>query len=112
MVYLDSHSDVIGWASEEFHIPYISPVDKKVHRYFPDFLIKKRASDGTIEVLVVEIKPSKQVKEPIINRKTKQKINEVITYSINMNKWKAAEEFCRDRNWKFLILTEYELGIK
>jgi hypothetical protein len=112
MVYLDSHPDIVGWASEEFHVPYISPVDKKMHRYFPDFLVKKRNKDGTIEVLVIEIKPSKQVSEPVVNRKTKHKINEVITYSINTNKWKAAEEFCKDRNWKFLILTEHELGIK
>jgi len=113
MIYLDNHPDVVGWASEEFNIPYISPIDNKIHRYFPDFLIKQRNRDGNIEVLVVEIKPSKQVSEPVLKgRKTKQKINEVLTYSINTSKWKAAEEFCKDRNWKFLILTEYELGIK
>ena len=40
MVYCDRNDDIIYWASEELAIPYFSPIDKKVHRYFPDFIIK------------------------------------------------------------------------
>jgi hypothetical protein len=62
--------------------------------------------------MLVEIKPLKQVKEPVIQEKvTKRYLNEVMTYGINMAKWKAAKEFCADRNWIFKILTEKELGV-
>ena len=55
MVYLDSHPDVLSWGSEEVIIPYRSPIDNKVHRYFPDFVVKKRNPAGIIETLLVEI---------------------------------------------------------
>ena len=34
------------WSSEEIVIPYRSPIDKKVHRYFPDFWIQLLNSKG------------------------------------------------------------------
>ena len=45
-------------------------------------------------------------------RKTKGYIYEVYEYAKNQAKWKAAEEFCKDRMWEFKVLTEDELGIK
>ena len=36
----DLNENILEWGSEEFFIPYISPVDHRVHRYFPDFIIK------------------------------------------------------------------------
>lgn len=113
MNYLDSHPDVLQWASEELVIPYRSPVDGKVHRYFPDFIVRKRSPEGIIETLLVEIKPADQTREPV-KKKTINKayINEVMTWGVNQAKWKAAKEYCEDRKWKFLILTEKELNIK
>jgi hypothetical protein len=35
-----------------------------------------------------------------------------MTYGVNQAKWKAAQEVCNDRGWKFQIMTEVELGIK
>lgn len=113
MNYLDSHPDVLQWASEELIIPYRSPVDGKMHRYFPDFIVRKKNPQGIIETLLVEIKPAQQTKEPV-KKKTINKayINEVMTWGINQAKWKAAKEYCEERKWKFLILTEKELNIK
>jgi hypothetical protein len=111
MQYLDKHPDVINWASEELAIPYYSPVDKKVHRYFPDFIIKRKsATSSKEETLVIEIKPKIQTAAPK-NRSSKSYIKEVMTYGINTAKWKAAKEFCDDRKWTFMVLTEKELGI-
>ena len=45
-------------------------------------------------------------------RKTKGYIYEVREYAKNMAKWEAGTEFCKDRSWKFQVLTEKELGIK
>jgi hypothetical protein len=113
MNYLDSHPDVLQWASEELIIPYRSPVDGKMHRYFPDFIVRKRNPQGVVETLLIEIKPASQTKEPV-KKKTINKayISEVMTWGVNQAKWKAAKEFCEDRKWKFLILTEKELNIK
>jgi hypothetical protein len=112
MRYLDQHPSVINWASEEVIIPYISPVDKRVHRYFPDFWVRMKSSDGTINNVLIEIKPSGQTKIPQRPEKlTRKFINEARTYSVNQAKWKAAQEFCKDRNWQFKVLTEKELGL-
>ena len=117
MMTLDSHPDVIEGSSEEIVIPYRSPLDGKLHRYFPDFYAKKKTTSGAIEQVLIEVKPAGQVKQPVIqeskNRKpTKKYIREVTTYVVNQAKWEAAIEYCKDRNWKFQVMTEKELGIK
>lgn len=112
MNWCDHNPSVLQWESEETVIPYISPIDNKYHRYFPDFKIKVRKKDGTTETILIEVKPYAQTQAPKKQRKTKRFINEVKTYGINTAKWKAAEEYCKDRKWKFQIITEHELGIK
>jgi hypothetical protein len=65
---------------------------------------------------LVEIKPKIQTKKPNkTRRKTKKYLKEVMTYAKNESKWLAANEYCKDRGWKFLVWTEdhlKELGIK
>ena len=112
MNYLDENPNVIWWGSEELPIPYISPVDKKRHRYFPDFIAKMRKADGTVMTYVIEVKPEKQTQPPTQKRKTKTFLQETITYEVNKAKWYAAEEFCKDHGWQFQILTERHLGIR
>ena len=113
MVYCDNKTKILEWGSEEIVLPYRSPIDNKVHRYYPDFYIKVRESNGKIKRYIIEIKPKKQTVEPKMKkRKTKGYIYEVYEYAKNQAKWKAAEEFCKDRMWEFKVLTEDELGIK
>lgn len=110
MSHFDSRPDVIWWKSEETIIPYRSPVDGKVHRYFPDFLINIKNKDGIFETVLIEVKPLAQTKEPKKQSTvTKRYLNEVFTWGVNSAKWKAAEEFCKDRGWRFLIMTEKEI---
>ena len=111
MKYLDENPNVIWWASEELHIPYVSPVDKKVHRYFPDFIVKAKQKDGTIKTLVLEVKPEKQTQLPTQKRKTQRFLQEVATYAINQEKWRAADLFCKEHGWQFKIITEKDLGL-
>ena len=113
MVYCDNQTKILEWGSEEIVLPYRSPIDNKVHRYYPDFYIKVRESNGKIKRYIIEIKPKKQTVEPKMKKKkTKGYIYEVYEYAKNQAKWKAAEEFCKDRMWEFKVLTEDELGIK
>lgn len=111
MKYLDEHPNVVWWGSEELPIPYLSPMDKRVHRYFPDFIVKMRKSDDSVMTYIIEVKPEKQTLPPKQKRKTKTYLQEAITYEINLAKWEAAREFCKDHGWKFQILTEKELGL-
>ena len=111
MKYLDDNPGVIWWGSEELPIPYRSPIDQKMHRYFPDFIIKVKRKDDTIMTYVVEVKPEAQTKKPTQKRKTKNFLRESITYVVNQMKWKAADEFCHAHGWQFKIVTEKDLGI-
>jgi len=111
MKWFDDNPNIIWWSSEELAIPYYSPVDKRMHRYFPDFIIKVKRKDDTIMTYVVEVKPEAQTKKPTQKRKTKQYIRESITYVVNQMKWKAADEFCHAHGWEFKIVTEKDLGI-
>ena len=40
MKWCDRNVNIIEWGSEEFFIPYVSPIDNRKHRYFPDFYMK------------------------------------------------------------------------
>ena len=113
MKWCDTNPNVSEWGSETVIVPYVSPLDKKVHRYFVDFYIKVKSRDGKVQKYLIEIKPERFTKPPAIpQKKTKRFVDEVFQYGVNDAKWKAAFEFCNDRNMKFMILTENDLGIK
>lgn len=110
MHWCDTNLNVIRWASEEVVIPYVSPIDNKVHRYFTDFYVEALGRDGERRKMIIEVKPKAQTQEPKKpQRTTKRYITEVMTYGVNQAKWKAAEDYCRHKGWEFLILTEAEL---
>ena len=100
----DSNPKVKSWSSEEVIVPYYYEADKRYHRYFPD--LKIVFEDRT---LLVEIKPEKETVPPTGPKRTRKYINEGFTYIKNMNKWKAANEYCKDRGWEFQIWTEKTL---
>jgi hypothetical protein len=103
---------VIQWSSEEVIIPYVSPIDNRYHRYFMDFYMKRKNKEGKVEEILIEVKPFAQTKPPTVqNKATKRYITEVQTWGVNSAKWKAAQEYCKDRGWQFQIITEKELGL-
>ncbi len=111
MKYFDESASIIWWASEELAIPYRSPVDQKMHRYFPDFIVKVREKTGLVMTYILEVKPEKQTKIPVQKRKTQKYLQEAATYAINQEKWRAADIFCQEHGWKFKVVTEKDLGI-
>jgi hypothetical protein len=111
MNWCDLNDSVQEWGSEEIVIPYRSPLDNRIHRYFVDFYVKV-VNDTVTEMYLVEVKPHRFTKEPKIpKRRTKRFIQEVKQWGVNLAKWEAAEEFCKDRKWKFKIITEKELNL-
>lgn len=116
----DEHPDVIWWQSEELAIPYMKPLpskkgkSRKMSRYFPDLIVHKHIGDGKTETVMIEIKPKKQTMPPNANKKhntptgrvSRRYLNEVATYAVNEAKWEAAQRYCRERGWRWQILTE------
>ena len=113
MRWADNNPNVLEWGSENIIVPYKSPVDNKLHRYYVDnFLVLKEGA--LIKKYLVEIKPSSQTQKPVhSNRKKKQTIlYEDMQYAVNMAKWEAAKLFAKHKGFEFIILTEKELFFK
>lgn len=99
----ESSSKVVKWASEPICINYISRLDKKEHRYYPDFFIKDNKGNNYI----VEIKPYSQTKPPSPNTLSSSSLYEKQTWIKNNDKWSAAIKFAAtQKNTKFIIITE------
>lgn len=107
--YLDSNASVVRYSSEEIVIPYLNPLDKKIHRYYPDMYVELKDREGNINIRLIEIKPYKQTQKPEGKRRTKALYEEEITYIINQTKWEFARKFCEQKGWQFQVLTEREL---
>tara|TARA_Y100000004_G_C8893552_1_gene403108 strand:+ start:342 stop:773 length:432 start_codon:yes stop_codon:yes gene_type:complete len=107
MIYCDKNDNISQWASEELPIPYKSPLDNRIHRYFPDFIVKT----NTNKKFIIEIKPYRQCKKPKLpKRKTKNYLRESMEYAKNVAKWNSAKRYCSNNNMTFKIITERDLG--
>ena len=109
----DKNDSVLFWGSESIIVPYISPLDNKVHRYFVDNFIMFQDSRGQKKKYLIEIKPSKSVNKPVITERKKKStlIYEQRTWVVNQAKWAAAKKWAEKKGYEFLILTEKELNI-
>jgi hypothetical protein len=113
MRYLDDNPNILEWSSEEVIVPYYDPTLRKHRRYFPDFIVRARKSDGSIITMMLEVKPKAQTLEPKVqSKKTKRYITEVTTWATNSAKWQAAREYCLDRGWEFKLITEDNLKVR
>lgn len=104
--FIDRSDNIIKYSSEEVKIPYYSPLDKKMHNYYPDLIIETKDN----KIFMIEIKPFSQTMPPKKpKRMSKNYAIACETYITNRCKWDAAEKFCLEKNWKFKILTEKEI---
>ena len=110
MRWCDSNRAVKMWNSEGIVIPYFSVLDSKPHRYFVDFMIQLDRGDHTENVLI-EIKPYEEMLPP---KKSRSKYYEsrVATWVRNQEKWKAANAWAEKNGAKFIVMNEYDLGLK
>lgn len=108
MEYLDLNKSVKWWSSEPFPVPYISPVDNKYHRYFPDFLMCVSQNNKEV-VSLIEIKPKIQTIPPTQKKNSRKFVAESLLYGVNQSKWNAAQNLCTQKGWRFVILTEDSL---
>ena len=107
MRYCDLNEDILYWASEELPVRYYNPLDKKYHRYFPDFVVKTSKQ----KKYMIEVKPSRQIGKPKPGKKkTKSYMRESFEYIKNQAKWQAAKSYCEDNGLEFKIISEKDLG--
>lgn len=114
MTRFDNDPNVIWWGSETVVIPYKSPKDNKIHRYFIDFIANIKTIENKTKTVIIEIKPKKQTsppKKPTTKKLSNRYISEIMTWGVNSSKWKAAQEFAKDRGYEFIIMTEEDLGV-
>lgn len=110
--YFDGNSNIIQVASEEMCIPYISPLDGKPHRYFPDLMFVVKDINGNHVKYVAEIKPDSQTTPPKPGKKkVKTFMQEAMTYAVNEAKWEAASKWCEKNGFKFIKLTEKDIKV-
>ena len=109
--FLDTNPNVIKWGSENVAIPYVSPLDRKVHHYYIDNVVIIKESNNQLGKYLIEIKPKNQTRAPIQSGRKKQTtiLYEQLMWAKNNAKWEAAKQFCAKKKWQFLILTEDEL---
>ena len=110
MRWLDNHPNVVQWGSETVIIPYFSNADGKKRRYYMDFWVKF----DTGQQFFFEVKPLKETRPPTkpVNNTTASKkrfINEMYTWSVNSDKWKAAQATADKMGITFRIITENSL---
>lgn len=110
MVMFDEDDRIIQWSSEECVVPYRSPKDQQIHRYFPDFIIVAKRPDGTKIIRMIEVKPAKKLQQPTPKKRVTQKfLKEIVEYEVIQAKARAARAFCADRGWEYVFFTENDL---
>jgi hypothetical protein len=111
MKFCDVNENVLKWGSENVIIPYLNPLDGKMHRYFVDNFVQIKEGDK-IKRYLVEIKPSGQLLPPKTKyRKKSNLIYEQTMYITNQAKWQAAREWCNKKDLEFIIITEKHLTV-
>ena len=106
--FLDNDPRVIKWSSETIAIPYLKPTDRRVHKYYPDYFVQYRDAKGKIHNEIIEVKPYRETQPPK-SKRNKTRIQEELTYAINLAKWSAAQKYCNKYNIRFRLLTEKEI---
>lgn len=109
--FLDENTKCLKWGSENFVVPYYFDIDKRWHKYYID-LVAVFKDKGQISKYLIEIKPERQTKKPALsNRKRRSTlISEAVMYDKNQAKWAAADKFAKSQGFKFVVLTEKNIG--
>ena len=112
--WLDLSPAVVVWNSEDCVIPYWSQADQKQRNYHVDFIAQIIKEDGTTETNLYEIKPYCQSVPPkkTKGKKTETYLKECYTHQVNQDKWTYARAWAEANNMKFVVLDEFDLGIK
>lgn len=104
MMFCDNNPSVIQWASEPFMVPYRNPFTGKNTIYVPDFMIIYVDRNGQKHAEVIEVKPTKE-----IAMENARSVRDRAAVALNMAKWAAAKEFCKNYGMRFRVVTEQDI---
>lgn len=109
----DRNPHVEQWTSENVYIPYISPVDGKLHKYIVDNTVFIREGKDKLVKYLIEIKPYKQTIPPVNhgNKKRSTIIHENYTWQTNQAKWIAAKDWADKNGYIFQLVTEKQFNL-
>ena len=85
MVYCDKNQNILEWASEEIAIPYRSPIDNRVHRYFPDFYMKVKETNGKIKITSSKLNLQNKL---YLQKNQKDKLKDIFVKHMNTQRTK------------------------
>jgi hypothetical protein len=111
-MYCDTNERILAWSSEPMEIPYLNPIDREIKPYNVDFYVRVDKGEGKYSEFIVEVKPSRQLKQPqspvgrVTEKKMESYTNAMKMYLINLAKFKAAKDFAKSRGWDFIVVTE------
>ena len=105
--FCDNNSNVLRWGSEEIAIPYMKPFagGMKPAQYFPDLYVEYQNVEGKLIKELIEVKPEKFTKASR-SRNHATKAFENQQYIVNMAKFVAASNWCKQHGIKFSVLSE------
>ena len=101
----DENPSINQWASESVKIPYRDPLTGKNTIYVPDFLVIFVDKNNAKRAELWEVKPANQA---IRENVGKNKYNQA-QFIRNQVKWAAANNWCKQANIQFRIITEKDL---
>lgn len=114
--YCDLNPGVLKWGSEVFKIPYIDRLGHS-HVYIPDFYLEtiNKEHPDLMNRFLVEVKPEKQIREPVIPMNITEKKLKGLEYDLkewqkNKYKWVYTKEWCKNRDITFWLVTEEHLS--
>lgn len=105
--FCDNNPNVLLWGSEEIIIPYMKPFPggMKPARYYPDLYVEYINRSGELIKELIEVKPEKFTKASRA-RNPATKAFENSQYIVNMAKFTAADNYCKQKGIKFSVMSE------
>ena len=105
----DNSSSILRFSSEPVSIPYMCPVDKRIHQYYIDCWIERVDEEGKVSRWLIEIKPERETIIPPMPKKQSatalaNHISQVKRVMKNLAKFQAARNFALKQNMKFAVL--------
>lgn len=104
MLFCDNNPNVIQWASEPFMVPYRNPFTGRNTIYVPDFMMVYIDRNQQKHAEVIEVKPTKEV-----SMENARSVRDRAAAALNMAKWAAAQQFCKNYDMKFRVVTEHDI---
>ena len=110
----DVSEKILKWASEAISVTYVHPLKKKKCQYFPDFVIEVRQKDGSVKLIMIEVKPMDLTPFSNIPRlshtasqsQIRSHNRRLANIAVNTAKYQAAVQYCLQRRMTYQFLTE------